>query len=519
MSARSLPASTTTVSSMQARSLAPARTGAGTVPHPDRSGLDLPALQILSRVAPGRGRREGRTKVPDPDARRSRMGGPQLFSGEPTRRRRSRTARADSAVLKSRTLAAVDRRPRSRSFSSFAPRFTTSPDPRIWPRWRNTSPIESRKIRSLKELAELLRAHLLDHARRSASPSSRRNWPRRPVAAAAHRLRRARSARRGSLRRIGARPSPSCASRLPPATPRAKLDMLDLNAVVLEQAFRSGQKPAAALSRKEQLTRTCRLLRLCRRRRTALAAPVGSAARRESTCWTASAKCPPAKYLQSIRYLERSAGWCRATAARDFGPVMRHYQPVEPLAGGLVDHLLRGSVALPLTARLEMLVADASRAAGIRHSIFGDRSNHGVVALNPGVAIGRLGIIDSPDDNQTIDPAPHLRHPANALRPGADGGHPDARKRQRALAFATAGRESRDSECGRALGAAADAARASRPGTVLRRDARRRGRAAREVEPGARGDQAVGRQGRGAEGAHLDRLRQAAASPRPASFL
>src|SRR5262249_45266848 len=32
-------------------------------------------------------------------------------------------------------------------------------------------------------------------------------------------------------------------------------------------------------------------------------------------------------------------------------------------------------------------------------------SNQGVVALNPGVAIGRFGIIDSPDDTQTIDPS------------------------------------------------------------------------------------------------------------------
>src|SRR5207253_5979108 len=113
---------------------------------------------------------------------------------------------------------------------------------------------------------------------------------------------------------------------------------------------------------------------------------------------------PSARYLQSIRYLERSAGWCRSTAGRDFGPVMRHYQPVEPAAGGLVDHLLRGSVALPLTARLELLVADANRAAGIRHSIFGDPSNRGIVGLNPGVAVGRLGIISSAEDNQTVDP-------------------------------------------------------------------------------------------------------------------
>src|SRR5206468_9441534 len=71
------------------------------------------------------------------------------------------------------------------------------------------------------------------------------------------------------------------------------------------------------------------------------------------------------RYLQSIRYLERSAGWCRATAVRDFAPVARHYQAVEPLAAGLVDHLLRGSVALALTARLEILAADAGRAAGL----------------------------------------------------------------------------------------------------------------------------------------------------------
>ena len=58
---------------------------------------------------------------------------------------------------------------------------------------------------------------------------------------------------------------------------------------------------------------------------------------------------------------------------------MRHYQPVEPQAGGLVDHLLRGSVALPLTARLELLVADANRAAGIRHAIFGEHTTEGAL--------------------------------------------------------------------------------------------------------------------------------------------
>ena len=185
---------------------------------------------------------------------------------------------------------------------------------------------------------------------------------------------------------------------------RAKLDMLDLNAVVLEQAFRAGQKPESTLSRRQQLASLADYI--------GYAGGAGLLSVRQMEALRAEIKTldgqreiPAGKYLQSIRYLERSAGWCRSTAARDFGPVMRHYQPVEAAAGGLVDHLLRGSVALPLTARLELLVADASRAAGIRHDIFGDRSNHGVVALNPGVAIGKLGIIDSPDDTQTIDPA------------------------------------------------------------------------------------------------------------------
>lgn len=185
--------------------------------------------------------------------------------------------------------------------------------------------------------------------------------------------------------------------------PRAKLDMLDLNVIVLEQAFRSGQKPAAQASRRQQLASVLEYM--------SYATGAGLLSRRE---WDAlrleadalnhESELPAARYLQSIRYLERSAGWCRAAAARDFGPVARHYQEVEPLAGGLVDHLLRGSVALPLTARLEILVADANRAAGIRHSIFGDPSNRGIVGLNPGVAIGRLGIISSAEDNQTVDP-------------------------------------------------------------------------------------------------------------------
>ena len=187
-----------------------------------------------------------------------------------------------------------------------------------------------------------------------------------------------------------------------PGDAKAKLDMLDLNALLLESAFRSGQKPPERASRRQQLSSLLEYFRY--------ATGAGLLSTRELDTLTAEAgrltrddDVPARRYLQSIRYLERSAGWCRATAARDFGPVSRHYQEAEPLASGLVDHLLRGSVALPLTARLEILVSDANQAAGIRHSIFGEPSNRGIVGLNPGVAIGRLGIIDV-DDNTAVDP-------------------------------------------------------------------------------------------------------------------
>lgn len=187
-----------------------------------------------------------------------------------------------------------------------------------------------------------------------------------------------------------------------PGDAKSKLDMLDLNAVLLEQARLAGN-PAPDASRKQLLASMGEHLRyatgaglLSMRQLTSLSAEI-AAVEQES-------EVPAARYLRTVRYLARSAGWCRATVSKDFGPVSRHFERAEPPAGALVDHLLRGSVALPLTARLEVLVADANRAAGIRHSIFGDPSNRGIVGLNPGIAIGRLGIIDSASDSQTVDP-------------------------------------------------------------------------------------------------------------------
>jgi rifampicin phosphotransferase len=183
-----------------------------------------------------------------------------------------------------------------------------------------------------------------------------------------------------------------------------KLELLDLNALVLERAILRSQKNPESATRRQQLAGLLESFRFATGG--GLLSPRQfEALRTEIELLVGQNEIPADRYNQAIRYLERSAEWCRATAAQNFGPAAWHYQEVEPLATHLVDQLLRGSVALPLTARLETLVADANRAAGIRHSIFGEPFSRGIVGLNPGLAIGRLGIIDPGDTTApTIDP-------------------------------------------------------------------------------------------------------------------
>jgi hypothetical protein len=306
----------------------------------------------------------------------------------------------DSGVLKSRTLAAsiADR---DLKFQPLRSKIHSQPGPEDLAAVEQFISERKSDDPELRELADLLRQQY------ASEPGTRlalfqKKLARTPIAALLNEYTAA--SRQGKKSANGPALTLEILRQVTsPGEPRAKLDMLDLNALVLEQAFRSGQKPAAQASRRQQLAGLLAYMSyatgaglLSRRELVAL--------RKETAALDPESEVPASRYLQSIRYLERSAGWCRAAVARDFGPVSRHYQEVEPLAGGLVDHLLRGSVALPLTARLEILVADANRAAGIRHSIFGDPSNRGIVGLNPGVAIGRLGIISSAEDNQTFDP-------------------------------------------------------------------------------------------------------------------
>jgi hypothetical protein len=307
---------------------------------------------------------------------------------------------SDNAVIRSRTLAAAvaDKDPK---FQPIRAKIHNLPSPEDLTTVEKYIASSKSQDPQLKELAELLR-NFYTHPPSARLPQFQKKLAASPISGAVSAYAAAIDTDR--------EPAAGAALTLEiyrqvtaPGDAKTKLDMMDLNALVQEQAFRHAQKMPTGQTRKEQLQSLVHYMTyaagsglLSMRELDALKAEAGALDREQEVT--------ALRYLRSIRYLERSAGWCRATAARDFGPVSRHYQAVEPLAGGLVDHLLRGSIALPLTARLEVMVADANRSAGIRHSIFGEPNSRGVVAMNPGVAIGRLGIIESAEDSQTVDP-------------------------------------------------------------------------------------------------------------------
>jgi hypothetical protein len=181
------------------------------------------------------------------------------------------------------------------------------------------------------------------------------------------------------------------------------LELLDVNALVHERAF-AMLRPGAEASRAAQLERLFDDLRY--------ATGAGMLSFRQ---WTELEKemrhllsktsHEPLEYRRSLLYVGRAAEWSRAAVAKEFGPVARHWGRVEPASLTLVDAVLRGSMALRMTAHLDPLLADANRAAGVRHSIFGAEAGAGVAGLNPGVAVGRLEILmDAQQAGGAIDP-------------------------------------------------------------------------------------------------------------------
>ena len=113
---------------------------------------------------------------------------------------------------------------------------------------------------------------------------------------------------------------------------------------------------------------------------------------------------PAEDYRKRVEYLGNAVLWGQAALRQTYGEPLLRYRQVEPAARGFEDGMLRGSVLLALSNVIDDLSRDASLAAGVRHSVFDAPPPGRVMALNTGVARGRLYVVDDERDLGRLDP-------------------------------------------------------------------------------------------------------------------
>ncbi|MEQ1439475.1 PEP/pyruvate-binding domain-containing protein [Fontimonas sp. SYSU GA230001] len=95
-------------------------------------------------------------------------------------------------------------------------------------------------------------------------------------------------------------------------------------------------------------------------------------------------------YRDALAVLGRAPGWAMRRLSFHFQPMLRSFARVEPRAEDYIADRLHASLMLGYGERLEPLIADGDRLAGVQHELFGQPVSGGLRALNPGVARGPL---------------------------------------------------------------------------------------------------------------------------------
>lgn len=109
-------------------------------------------------------------------------------------------------------------------------------------------------------------------------------------------------------------------------------------------------------------------------------------------------------YLEVSRALNRSVAWPVSTVRYVFAEPLTRYTALDGRASGFLDDMLRGSPVLMLAQATRILAFDAQLAAGVHRTLSG-RPAPSLLALNPGLAMGRLRVFSDADLNAGITPA------------------------------------------------------------------------------------------------------------------
>ena len=95
-------------------------------------------------------------------------------------------------------------------------------------------------------------------------------------------------------------------------------------------------------------------------------------------------------YKRELDYLAHVPAWGSRWLMFYFGETLDHWRAIEPEVDLFPQDQLRGSPLLFYSRVLDVLLVDANRLFGVRHSLFGEDLGSGLRALNPGLARGVL---------------------------------------------------------------------------------------------------------------------------------
>ncbi len=180
-----------------------------------------------------------------------------------------------------------------------------------------------------------------------------------------------------------------------PGKPAARLTMVDASLAIereLQRAAFATLAQADPVSRSELLSLSRDLVAgaygaglLSARERAALEQPLEPLAK--------ASTAPTVAYATACQRLRRAAAWALGTVRFTFAEPLVSFGTLEPKALRWTDEVLRRSAMLPLAETTSRLVADSDELSGRVHRVFGEVRG-GLVGLNPGIARGRLRIVD-----------------------------------------------------------------------------------------------------------------------------
>ena len=101
-------------------------------------------------------------------------------------------------------------------------------------------------------------------------------------------------------------------------------------------------------------------------------------------------------YLELSKSLNLVSGWAVGSMRYHFAEALNRYTQLDPRAAGFIDDTLRSSVLLPLARVARRLNFDAQSLGGVTKTIAGITAPS-MLALNPGIADGRLRLMDARD--------------------------------------------------------------------------------------------------------------------------